>query len=106
MSNLKEVAGLSGNKKTQKNLVINYLSLLFIRSEKRPCYVVINQTDWNYLISLPGITEYLDINYLKEHSDKGMLGSLWSATILLVNETKEVKVYHEDTVHNMKKRFS
>ena len=104
MPSLKEIAGKSGNKSTQKNSAIFHLSLLFIKSDKRPHYVIINQTDWNYLISLPGISiEYLNNINLKRPSEKEMLGSLWGATILLVNETKKVKVYHD--VNSMKKDY-
>lgn len=107
MPSLKEIAGKTGNKKTHKNKIIRYISLLFIRSKKRPCYVVINQAEWNYLTSLPGITGYLDINYLNkhEHSPNILLGTLWGASILLVNETEEIKVYHGDNIDDMIKDF-
>ena len=105
MPSLKEISGKSGNKKTQKNNAIRHLSLLFIKSEKRPYYVIMNKTDWEYLKSLPGITEYLDIQTNKELLKNEMVGTIWSAPILIVDETDEIKVYHENNVNDMKKDF-
>ena len=105
MPGLKEIAGKSGNKNTQKNKVIRHISMLFIRAEKRPSYVIINQIDWNYLTSLPGIQEYLEKNTQQKLTETGMLGTIWSTPILLVNETDEVRVYHKGNIDDMRNDF-
>lgn len=105
MPTLKETIGKTGNKKTQRNNVIRYFSMLFIKSEKNPYFMIINKTDWYYLKSLPGITDYININYIKETFKKGLLGSLWKTFILLANNSKEIKIYHKNNIDNMKKDF-
>jgi len=103
MPSLKEIAENPDTQGTPRNKILSHLSLLFIKSDKRPCHIIMNQTDWDYLISLQGITEYITKEYNKGRLKKMILGTLWDATILLVNETKEIKVYHNKK--EMKKDF-
>lgn len=103
MPSLKEIAENPDTQGTLKNKIFSHLSLLFIKSDKKPCHVIMNQADWNYLISLQGITEYITKEHNKGRLKKKILGTLWDATILLVNETKEIKVYHN--TKEMKKDF-
>ncbi len=107
MPSLKEIAGKTGNKNTKKNKVINHISLLFIRQEKKPRYMIINRIDWDYLTSLSGIREYLDTDSIEkhEHSQDGLVGFLWKTPVLLIEEATEVKVYHEGNFSDMKKDF-
>ena len=81
MPSLKDIAGKSYSKATLKNRVIRHISLLFIKSESRPYYIIMNQSDWNYLKSLPNITEYLYFTSKKSLYEKGMVGIIWGFNI-------------------------
>jgi len=103
MLSLKKIAEEPNTKGTIKDIVIRYISTLFIKSEKRAIYLIINSKDWGFLKTLPGITEYLMFERDKGTYENGQIGYIWGAVIFLINETGYVKVYSD--INDIKAEF-